>query len=161
VSAPRPFRVLGLQQVALGSDDKARLARLWVELLGVPRTGNFRSESENVDEDILTLGTGSGRVEIDLMQPIDRDGRPRVSEPALHHIGLWIDDLAAAYAWLSAAGVRFAPGGIRIGAAGHAVCFIHPKGSAEKVQGGEGVLIELVQAPKDLIETLSAKAQRA
>jgi lactoylglutathione lyase len=145
-----------LQQVALGSDDKNRLARLWTELLGVPRTGNFRSESENVDEDILTLGTGSGRVEIDLMQPIDPDGRPRVSAPALHHIGLWIDDLPAAYAWLSAEGVHFAPGGIRIGAAGHAVCFIHPKASAEKAQGGEGVLIELVQAPKELIEGLSA-----
>lgn len=156
MSEARPFRVLGLQQVALGSDDKARLARLWVDLLGVPQSGNFRSVSENVDEDILTLGTGSGRVEIDLMQPIDPNARPRVSEPALHHIGLWIDDLPAAYAWLAARGVRFAPGGIRVGAAGHAVCFIHPKGSAEKSQGGEGVLIELVQAPSDLVQALSA-----
>jgi lactoylglutathione lyase len=158
MNQPRPFRVLGLQQVALGSDDKTRLARLWVELLGVPSTGNFRSESENVDEDILTLGTGSGRVEIDLMQPLDPQGRPRVSEPALHHIGLWIDDLPAAYAWLEAQGVRFTPGGIRIGAAGHAVCFIHPKPSAERPQGGEGVLIELVQAPGDVIEALSRTA---
>ena len=151
----RPFRVLGLQQVALGSDDKSRLARLWVDLLGVPHSGNFQSKSENVDEDILTLGSGIARVEIDLMQPMDPNGRPRVSEPALHHIGLWIDDLPAAHAWLSGHGVRFAPGGIRIGAAGHAVCFIHPKGSAENPQGGEGVLIELVQAPKTLIDALS------
>lgn len=155
MSDARPFRVLGLQQVALGSEDKSRLARLWVELLGVPKSGTFRSVSENVDEDILKLGTGSGRVEIDLMQPVDPNGRPRVSEPALHHIGLWVDDLAAAYAWLSAQGVRFAPGGIRAGAAGHNVCFIHPKGSAEQRQGGEGVLIELVQAPSDVIEALS------
>ena len=157
MSEARPFRVLGLQQVALGSEDKTRLARLWVDLLGVQRSGNFRSASENVDEDILTLGTGGARVEIDLMQPLDPNARPRVSEPALHHIGLWIDDLPAAYAWLSARGVRFAAGGIRIGAAGHAVCFIHPKGSAEQPQGGEGVLIELVQAPKDLIGTLSGE----
>lgn len=155
MSAARPFRVLGLQQVAIGADDKTRLARLWVDLLGVPQIGNFRSETENVDEDILTLGNGSARVEIDLMQPIDPNGRPRVSEPALNHIGLWVDDLAAAHAWLSAQGVRFAPGGIRLGAAGHAVCFIHPKGSADQPQGGEGVLIELVQAPKELIEALS------
>lgn len=158
MKSARPFRVLGLQQVAIGSDDKARLARLWVELLGVPQSGSFRSTTENVDEDILTLGTGSARVEIDLMQPVDPHGRPRVSDPALNHIGLWIDDLPAAHAWLSAQGVRFAPGGIRTGAAGHAVCFIHPKGSAEQPQGGEGVLIELVQAPKELIEALSSSA---
>jgi len=156
VSEARPFRVLGLQQVAIGSDDKTRLARLWVDLLGVSPHATFRSDAENVEEDILTLGSGTGRVEIDLMQPIDPDGRPRVAEPPLNHIGLWIDDLAAAYAWLTARGVRFAPGGIRVGAAGHAVCFIHPKGSAAAPQGGEGVLIELVQAPTDLISALSA-----
>ena len=31
------------------------------------------------------------------------------------------------------------------------VAFIHPKGSAELPYGGEGVLIELVQAPADVI----------
>jgi lactoylglutathione lyase len=31
--------------------------------------------------------------------------------------------------WLEAQGVRFTPGGIRKGAAGHDVCFIHPKGN--------------------------------
>jgi lactoylglutathione lyase len=46
--------------------------------------------------------------------------------------------------------VRFTPGGIRRGASGHDVCFIHPKGSAEAPQGGVGVLIELVQAPPEL-----------
>jgi lactoylglutathione lyase len=31
------------------------------------------------------------------------------------------------------------------------VTFIHPKGNAELPVGGEGVLIELVQAPPDVI----------
>ena len=48
--------------------------------------------------------------------------------------------------------MRFTPGGIRKGAAGHEVCFIHPKGSEAAPIGGEGVLIELVQAPPDVIE---------
>ena len=48
--------------------------------------------------------------------------------------------------------MRFTPGGIRKGAAGFDVCFIHPKGSDEAPVGGEGVLIELVQAPPDVIE---------
>ncbi len=150
-TAPRPFRVLGIQQVAIGSDDKQKLVTLWVELLGLEVIDNFRSESENVDEDILRAGRGEHAVEIDLMQPLRPNDRPRVAEPPLNHIGLWIDDLAAAHAWLAARGVRFAPGGIRRGAAGFDVCFIHPKGSPDAPQGGEGVLIELVQAPPSLI----------
>ena len=133
----RPFRILGLQQIAIGGLDKGRLARLWVDTLGVPVTGNYRSERENVDEDILEVGG----VEIDLMQPIDPEKKPKVHEPRLNHIGLWVDDLAAAVAWLEGQGVQFTPGGIRKGAAGHDVCFIHPKSA-------EGVLIELVQAPE-------------
>ena len=52
---------------------------------------------------------------------------PRVDTPPLNHIGLWIDDLEAAVKWLTSAGVRFTPGGIRKGAAGYNVTFIHPK----------------------------------
>ena len=150
-SAPResvrPFRVLGIQQIAIGGPDKQALASLWVDLLGLTRTGTYTSEQENVDEDILTVGAGSATVEIDLMQPLDPEGRPRVDSPPLNHIGLWIDDLPAAVEWLGAQGVRFTPGGIRKGASGHDVCFIHPKGSEELPRSGEGVLIELVQAP--------------
>lgn len=148
----RPFRVLGLQQVAIGSTSREALRRLWIDLLGLELRGTFRSETENVEEDIVMLGQEPFAVEVDLMQPIDPAGRPRVSEPALNHIGLWVDDLRAAVEWLTAQGVRFAPGGIRLGAAGHDVVFIHPKGNAEAPQGGEGVLIELVQAPAGLFD---------
>ncbi len=151
---PRPFKVLGLQQIAVGGPDKRRLRKLWVELLGLAATGAYRSERENVDEDILALGLGPARVEVDLMQPLDAARKPAVHEPPLNHIGLWIDDLAAAVAWLAARGVRFAPGGIRKGAAGHDVCFVHPRGNDEFPLGGEGVLIELVQAPPEVIAAL-------
>ena len=151
MSGSRPFRVLGLQQVAIGGPDKSALRSLWVDLLGLTHIGSYRSESENVDEDILTLGVGDGAVEVDLMQPLDPDKRPKVHEPALNHIGLWVDDLVAAVAWLGEQGVRFTPGGIRKGAAGHDVCFIHPKGNEAAPRGGERVLIELVQAPAELI----------
>jgi len=148
----RPFQILGLQQIAVGAASKQGLRRLWIELLGLVPTGSFRSESENVDEDIALAGRGPFAVEVDLMQPIDPEGRPRVHEPALNHVGLWVDDLAAAVEWLGHQGVRFTPGGIRKGAAGHDVCFIHPKGSESSPVGGEGVLIELVQAPREVIE---------
>ena len=148
----RPFRILGLQQIALGAPDKSRLARLWVDLLGLEIVGTYRSERENVDEDIGALGRGLARCEVDLMQPLDPAKKPAVHEPPLNHIGLWVDHLHAAVEWLTAHGMRFAPGGIRKGAAGFDVCFIHPKGSDAAPIGGEGVLIELVQAPPDVIE---------
>ena len=151
----RPFMILGIQQIAIGGLDKARLRRLWVDTLGLAPAGNYRSERENVDEDILVLGAGPTKVEVDLMQPLDPAQRPAVHEPPLNHVGLWVDDLAAAVAWLTAQGTRFAPGGIRKGAAGHDVCFIHPKGNDEFPIGGEGVLIELVQAPPDIVAALA------
>lgn len=148
---PRPFKVLGVQQIAVGGASKQALRRLWIDSLGLLQTGTFRSESENVDEDIAVAGSGPLKVEVDLMQPLDPAAKPKVHEPPLNHIGLWIDDLQAAVEWLTAAGVRFAPGGVRKGAAGYDVCFIHPKGNEAAPIGGEGVLIELVQAPPAVI----------
>ena len=150
-AAARPFKVLGLQQVAIGGPSKARLRTLWVDTLGLPVTGHFRSERENVDEDICALGAGPFKVEVDLMEPIDPDAKPAVHGTPLNHIGLWIDDLPKAVEWLGAQGVRFAPGGIRRGAAGFDICFMHPRGNEQFPIGGEGVLIELVQAPAEVI----------
>ncbi len=151
----RPFRILGVQQIAVGATDKGALRRLWIDTLGLARVGEYRSERENVDEDIAVAGEGPFRVEVDLMQPVDPARSPKVHDPALNHVGLWVDDLASAVAWLGKRGVRFTPGGIRKGAAGYDVCFIHPKGSADAPIGGEGVLIELVQAPPEVIEAFS------
>ncbi len=155
----RPFRVLGVQQIAIGGTDKNALRHLWVDLLGLLPHSEFRSERENVDEDVCIAGMGPFAVEVDLMQPIDIDKRPKVHEPPLNHVGLWIDDLAAAVRWLNEKGMRFAPGGIRKGASGHDVCFIHPRGNETHPQGGEGVLIELVQAPADVIAAFETLAK--
>ena len=150
----RPFKVLGIQQVAIGGPSKERLRTLWVDQLGLEVTGNFVSERENVDEDICAMGQGANRVEVDLMQPLDPDKKPAVHTTPLNHIGLWIDDLPRAVEWLTANGVRFAPGGIRKGAAGYDITFLHPKSNEEFPIAGEGVLIELVQAPPEIIAAL-------
>jgi len=163
MNAPRdrPFTVLGLQQIALGAASKAELRALWVDRLGLAVTGWFRSERENVDEDVCELGEGLARVEVDLMEPIDANGKPAVHVPALNHVGLWIDDLRAAVAWLEANGVRMAPGGIRTGASGHDICFIHPRPNEAFPVAGAGVLVELVQAPPDVIAAWRAQRDGA
>lgn len=155
----RPFEILGIQHIAIGAPDKARLKRLWVDMLGLSATGNYVSERENVDEDITTLGSGPSQVEVDLMQPLDPDKKPAVHEPPLNHVGLWVDDLPAAVAWLTNQGVRFAPGGIRRGAAGHDITFLHPKANDAFPIAGEGVLIELVQAPSEVVAALGRRGK--
>ena len=154
MSEPKPFRILGIQQIAIGGPDKQRLKSLWVDIFGLQVKSTFVSERENVDEDICALGEGPHAVEVDLMQPLDADKKPAVHATPLNHVGLWVDDLPKAVQWMAANGVRFAPGGIRKGAAGHDICFIHPKGSDDFPLSGEGVLIELVQAPAEVIAAL-------
>jgi lactoylglutathione lyase len=151
----RPFRVLALQQIALGGLDRHKLRALWVDCLGLSPVDTFSSQSENVDEEILRLGQGPHAVEVDLMQPLDPAGRPRVHEPALNHVGLWLDDLHLGVCWLVEHGVRIAPGGIRKGASGHEICFIHPKASRFFPISGDGILIELVQAPPEVIRAFT------
>ena len=143
----KPFKILGIQQIALGSENKEYLKKLWCELFGLEIHSTYKSEKENVDEDILLLGEGKAAVEIDLMQPIDISKSPKVHIPPLNHIGLWVDDIEKAVEYLTKKGVRFATGGIRLGATGNKVCFIHPKGNDEFPISGSGVLIELVQRP--------------
>jgi lactoylglutathione lyase len=160
MSQQRPFKVLGIQQIAIGGPDKQRLQKLWVDMLGLEITGTFQSESENVDEDICAIGSGPFKVEVDLMQPINLEKKPAVHTTPLNHIGLWIDDLPMAVEWLTAQGVRFAPGGIRKGAAGFDITFLHPKASEELPIAGEGVLIELVQAPAEVVKAFAQLASQ-
>ena len=144
-SSARPFRVLGLQQVAVGHLERGPLELLWQDLLGLRPISRFESAAENVDE--VSLRLGDGDVQLDLMVPLDPDAKPRVHTPALHHLGLWVDDLDQAFTWLKQRGVHFA-GGIRQGAHGHRVCFIHPKPAPDAPVSGNGVLIELIEAPR-------------
>lgn len=154
----RPFKILGVQQIAIGGPSKDKLKTFWVDMLGLEVTGNFVSERENVDEDICAMGKGPFKVEVDLMQPLDPEKKPAVHATPLNHIGLWVDDLPLAVEWLTAQGVRFAPGGIRRGAAGYDITFLHPKGNEEFPIGGEGVLVELVQAPPEVVEAFARLA---
>lgn len=158
ITTNRPFKVLGIQQIAIGAPSKDKLKTLWVDMLGLEVTGNYVSERENVNEDICAIGSGPFKVEVDLMEPVDPDKKPAVHATPLNHVGLWIDDLPKAVEWLTAKGVRFAPGGIRRGAAGFDITFLHPKSNEEFPISGEGVLIELVQAPPEVVSAFERLA---
>ena len=117
--------------------DKDKLANFWVGHLGLDKVGSFVSEKENVDEDILTLGKGVlGTVELDIMAPLDSEKSPKVHVPALNHIGLWVDNLEECVTYLESQDIKIV-GGIRKGASGHNVTFVHPKSAC-------GILLELV-----------------
>ena len=81
----RPFRILGLQQVAVGSLTKAPMLDIWTDVLGLEKVGHYHNIRENVDEDILRLGSKGSpfAVEVDLMSPVDPDKSPKVRLPSL------------------------------------------------------------------------------
>lgn len=150
---PRPFNILGLQQIAIGGLDLKALMAFFVDLLGFKFERIVTMAAENVTEAICSIGVGLARVEIDLMQPLNPDAKPAVHIPPLNHIGFWVDDLEAAVEFLTARGVRFT-GEARPGAAGFEVTFIHPKSACS-------ILIELVQAPEGVIRGFQEAAASA
>ena len=94
---------------------------------------------------MLKVGKGLlGTIEIDLMAPLDPEKSPKVHIPALNHIGLWVDNLENAVEYCQKNDIKVV-GGIRPGASGYNVTFLHPKSAC-------GILLELVQAPKEVID---------
>jgi pyruvate/2-oxoglutarate dehydrogenase complex dihydrolipoamide acyltransferase (E2) component len=98
--ASKPFRILGIQQIAIGGPTRQRLRTLWVDMLGLDGHRHFVSERENVDEDICASAAGRrGRGRPDAADRPDK--KPAVHTTPLNHVGLWIDDLPKAVEWLT------------------------------------------------------------
>ena len=93
------------------------------------------------------------------MQPLDPARKPAVHEPPLNHVGLWVDDLAAAVDVAGGAGRALRAGRHPQGRGGPRHHLHPPKGNDASPIGGEGVLIELVQAPAEVIAAAAAGAQ--
>lgn len=80
LSTGRPFRILGVQQIAIGAEERSGLQSLWQDVFGLSASASKTIEKENVEEDILKLGPSPYSVEIDLMTPIDAEKSPKVSD---------------------------------------------------------------------------------
>jgi lactoylglutathione lyase len=111
-----------------------------------------------VDEDITAMGSGPFKVEVDLMQPLDPAKSRRCNEPPLNHIGLWIDNSRSpssgsrhrACVSRRAASARAPP------ASTSPSCI--PRAMNNRPIGGNGVLIELVQAPPEVVSAFARLA---
>ena len=66
-------------------------------------TGTFAASARTSTRTSARSAAAPTKVEVDLMQPLDPDKKPAVHATPLNHVGLWIDDLPAAVAWLSGA----------------------------------------------------------
>jgi hypothetical protein len=75
----RPFQILGVQQIAIGSETRQPLQDIWQNIFGLQPHSTHRLERENVEEDIISLGPEPFAVEIDLMIPLDPEKSPKVN----------------------------------------------------------------------------------
>ena len=108
-------------------------------MLGQNPAGRETVPSEGVD--VVFFGHGSGRVELlegtgpdsPVRRFIERRG------PGLHHVCFEVPDLAGALDGLAESGISPLPPGIRPGAEGRQVAFLHPRDCG-------GVLVELTGA---------------
>lgn len=115
---------------------------LYEALLRMPASGRETIESEGVR--VAFFGRGAGRVE--LLEPTGPEtavGRflARRGE-GLHHVCLAVDDLDAALSGARQRGAEPLPPGVRVGAGGRRVAFLHPRSTG-------GVLLELVEIGAD------------
>lgn len=124
--------------IAVNSLDAA--VPLWRRILGESPAGREEVEGEAVR--VVFFGRGPGRVE--LLEPTGPDSAvARHLErrgPGVHHVCLRVDDLEAAVERAVEDGAELIPPGMREGAGGHRVAFLHPRTTG-------GVLLELSEAP--------------
>jgi methylmalonyl-CoA/ethylmalonyl-CoA epimerase len=108
-------------------------------MLGQNPAGRESVPSEEVD--VVFFGHGPGRVELlegtspnsPVSRFIERSG------PGLHHVCFEVPDLEATLDGLAESGITPLPPGIRSGAEGRRVAFLHPRDCG-------GVLVELAGA---------------
>lgn len=132
--------VLGLDHLGVAvSDPRSRLS-IWADLLGLPLDKVEAVPSEGVRTWFLDMGGGH----LELLEPTS-EASPIARHIAtrgegIAHLALRVDDLDAMLARFSARGIEPLPPGVRQGAGGTKVAFIHPKETG-------GVLLELCEHP--------------
>jgi lactoylglutathione lyase len=154
--------VLGIQQVSVAGPPNAayQMRHFWGDLMELgPPVHTYQSAHENVHSEVVPLGPKTkAQTRLSMITALDETKKPKIQARALHHVGLWVDDLPQCVEWLQGKGVNFildskSKKPIRSpGPMGWDVAFINPKTSPEFPISGCGVLIQLVQAPADMLK---------
>ena len=125
-----------IDHIGIAVNSLADSVPVYTSLLGQNPAGEEEVPSESVR--VAFFGSGSGRVE--LLEPTTPESTiARFLErrgPGIHHVCFAVADVEAAARRAEEAGLSLIPPGIRIGAGGKRVAFIHPGTTG-------GVLIEL------------------
>jgi methylmalonyl-CoA/ethylmalonyl-CoA epimerase len=129
--------VRSVHHVAFAVEDLDQAVETYRSLFGAEVELRGRLEEQGVEAVYLRLG--EGRVE--LVSPLGPDthvGRFLASRgPGMHHVGIAVDDVAAAVGELAAGGAEVIDLEPRPGLGGHLVSFVHPHSL-------HGVLAEVV-----------------
>jgi methylmalonyl-CoA/ethylmalonyl-CoA epimerase len=129
--------VRSVHHVAFAVEDLDAAVETYRSLFGADVEVRGRLEQQGVEAVYLRLGTGR----VELVAPLGPDthvGRFLASRgPGMHHVGIAVDDVAAAVGELAAQGVQVIDPEPRPGLGGHLVSFVHPHSL-------HGVLAEVV-----------------
>lgn len=140
MNARRGESVSIIDHVGIAVNSLRTAVPLYRALLGSEPAGEETVTSERVR--VAFFGEGPGRVE--LLEPTDDTSAIarflERSGPGLHHVCLRVPDLDAAVERSAEGGATVVPPGIREGAGGARVAFLHPGSTG-------GVLLELVEEP--------------
>jgi methylmalonyl-CoA/ethylmalonyl-CoA epimerase len=134
--------VLGLDHLGVACRDPKERCILWADLLGLPLERIEDVKTEGVRTWFLDMGGGH----LELLEPTS-DESPVAKQiekrgEGIAHMALRVDDIDAVLARLAARGIEPLPPGIRPGAGGAKVAFLHPKATG-------GVLLELCEREQD------------
>ena len=129
--------VRSVHHVAFAVEDLDAAVETYRSLFGAEVEVRGRLEAQGVEAVYLRLGTGR----VELVAPLAEDthvGRFLAARgPGMHHVGIAVDDVAAAVGELVAKGADVLDAEPRPGLGGHLVSFVHPHSL-------HGVLAEVV-----------------
>jgi methylmalonyl-CoA epimerase len=129
--------VRSVHHVAFAVEDLDAAVETYRSLFGAEVELRGRLEAQGVEAVYLRLGTGR----VELVAPLAEDthvGRFLAARgPGMHHVGIAVDDVAAAVGELVSKGAEVLGGEPRPGLGGHLVSFVHPHSL-------HGVLAEVV-----------------
>ena len=135
-----PFKVLGIEHVALAVKDADTSSNFFGFLLGIEHTSSEKITNQKVDTHIFD--TTHGKIELlnatSDDSPISKFLKNRGE--GIHHIAFKVDKLQPALDYLKDNGIQLIDETPKIGAEGLLVAFLHPKST-------HGVLVELCQSP--------------